>query len=117
MKIWQCTLSFGIRNILKISFILNFTCRMKNLLFGILLGCFALMDVGVMKILFKIDQIMNSTLRCLQGMICFSQTHRFLHYISMNDMLAPVDNAPVSNSRKIPWTQLIIGIVQALQES
>ncbi|MBW7675119.1 hypothetical protein [Chryseobacterium chendengshani] len=76
---------------------------MKNLLFGILLGCFALMgcrsDEDSIQ---KIDQIMSFYIKDAAGNdLLLPDKIGSYTTVSMNDILAPVDNAPVSNSRKM----------------
>lgn len=76
---------------------------MKNLLFGILLGCFALMgcrsDEDSIQ---KIDQIMNFYIQDTNGkdLLIPNKIGSFTT-IAMNDMLAVTDTAPVSSSVKI----------------
>lgn len=76
---------------------------MKNLLFGIVLGCFALMgcrsDEDSIQ---KIDQIMSFYIKDAAGNdLLLPNSIGSYTTVSMNDVLAPVDNAPVSNSRKM----------------
>lgn len=76
---------------------------MKNLVFGILLGCFALIGCGSDEDSFqKIDQITNLYMKDNAGKDLFHPTKIDAYTgISMNDMLAETDNAPVSFSRKM----------------
>jgi len=95
---------------------------MKNLLFGILLGCFALMgcrsDEDSIQ---KIDQIMNIYIENSSGKdLLIPDSIGSYTTISMNDFLAPKDIAPVSfspqtgdNSRR--FLEYIAGATRQLE--
>nr|WP_314492999.1 hypothetical protein [uncultured Chryseobacterium sp.] len=95
---------------------------MKNLVFGILLGCFALMGCrGDEDSFQKIDQIMSLYVQDANGknLLIPNQIGSFTT-IAMNDMLAPVDNAPVSNSVKtvsesVQYIEYIAGATRQLE--
>lgn len=75
---------------------------MKNVLFGILLGCFALMGCKSDDDSFqRIDQIMNFYIQDVNGKdLLIPDSIGSYTTIAMNDMLAPIDDAPVSFSPK-----------------
>lgn len=95
---------------------------MKNLLFGILLGCFALMgcrsDEDSIQ---KIDQIMNFYIQDTNGKdLLVPNTIGSYTTVSMNDVLAPTDVAAVSFSPKtaensINYLEYIAGATRQLQ--
>ncbi len=95
---------------------------MKNLVFGILSGCFALMGCRSDEDSFqKIDQIISLYVQDANGknLLIPNQIGSFTT-IAMNDMLAPVDNAPVSNSVKtvsdsIQYIEYIAGATRQLE--
>lgn len=94
---------------------------MKNFVFGILLGCFALMGCRSDEESFqKIDQIMSLYIEDATGknLLIPNQIGSFTT-ISMNDRLAPIDNAPVSNSVKtisdsVQYVEYIAGATREL---
>lgn len=75
---------------------------MKNLVFGIFLGCFALMGCRSDEDSFqKIDQLMSFYIQDANGKnLLIPNKNGSFTTVGMNDMLAPIDNAPVSNSVK-----------------
>ncbi|CAD7807781.1 hypothetical protein CHRY9390_01714 [Chryseobacterium aquaeductus] len=95
---------------------------MKNLLFGILLGCFALMacrsDEDSIQ---KIDQIMNIYIQDASGKdLLIPDSIGSFTSVTMNDMLAATDNAPVSFSPKTSessrrFLEYIAGATRQLQ--
>jgi hypothetical protein len=95
---------------------------MKNLLFGILLGCFALMgcrsDEDSIQ---KIDQIINFYIQDAAGKdLLVPNTIGSYTSVSMNDVLAAKDIAPVSFSPKstensINYLEYIAGATRQLQ--
>lgn len=95
---------------------------MKNLLFGILLGCFALMGCGSDEdSIQKIDQIMNLYIENADGKdLLVPDSIGSYTTVSMNDVLAPTDIANVSfspktaeNSRR--YLEYIAGATRQLQ--
>ncbi|MCY0969787.1 hypothetical protein [Chryseobacterium wangxinyae] len=95
---------------------------MKNLLFGILFGCFALMgcrsDEDSIQ---KIDQIMSFYIQDANGknLLIPNKIGSFTS-VAMNDLLATTDNAPVSNSLKsisdsVSYIEYIAGATRQLE--
>jgi hypothetical protein len=95
---------------------------MKNLFFGILLGCFALMGCRSDEDSFqKIDQVMSFYIQDANGknLLIPNKIGSFTT-VAMNDMLAPIDNAPVSNSVKtvsdsLQYIEYIAGATRQLE--
>jgi len=95
---------------------------MKNLIFGILLGCFALMgcrsDEDSIQ---KIDQIMNFYIQDINGKdLLVPNTIGSYTTVSMNDVLAPTNVATVSFSPKTTenstnYLEYIAGATRELQ--
>lgn len=80
---------------------INYLCTMKNLLFGILLGCFALMGCRSDEDSFqKIDQTIHFYIQDVAGKDLLIPSAIGSYAFSMNDALAATDIAPVSFSQK-----------------